>query len=130
MAVFATYECDVCRHRVSINGPHEFYRDSAGNRKHYGHPVPVSVEAKNAGIKGFYFNFYCPVCDATKEAVIAEFKKPLDDIKCWKALKKHFIEPFCDDCGGKLYDSTAEGLKCPRCEGGHLRRDRSMHVWT
>lgn len=39
--------CDNCGYKVETSGPWDFYRDTEGKRKTYGHPKPYSREAKD-----------------------------------------------------------------------------------
>jgi hypothetical protein len=54
-------KCDNCGYSVNTSGPWEFYRDSEGKRKPYGHPVPTSKEAEESGIHGLTGELYCPM---------------------------------------------------------------------
>ena len=56
--------CNTCGYAIKTSGSWEFYRDSKGQHKPYGHPGAGSEEARNAGIKGFSTEAYCPTCDS------------------------------------------------------------------
>lgn len=68
--------CNWCGHSVDTSGPWEFYRDAQGNFKRYGHPSPISEEARQHGVDGMYGDLYCPNCDTVFKLVIMEFKFP------------------------------------------------------
>lgn len=104
------YLCNGCGYSVSTSGPWEFYRDSQGNRKPYGHPVPTSQEARERGICGFSADMYCPKCDKIFDIILSEFKGPPNDyFSAWAAWR----EP-----GGELKD--AGRVKCPECHDTNL----------
>jgi DNA-directed RNA polymerase subunit M/transcription elongation factor TFIIS len=125
-----TYKCDRCGYAVSTSGPWEFYRDSKGNRKPYGHPVPTSQEAKERGIYGFSGDLYCPKCDKIFDVVLVEFTGPLRDYFAawagWREPRDEFKEEGgvkCPECHvtNMIWDtSEAEKVVCPRCKEGIL----------
>ena len=105
------HECDQCGYSIHTSGPWEFYRDSEGNRKPYGHPKPSSEEARRRGIWGFSAILYCPKCDKTYDIVLNEFR-----FKEEKAVK-------CPECGSTSLLCAAcgdTGITCPRCGKGNL----------
>jgi hypothetical protein len=64
---------DRCGYAVETSGPWEFYRDQAGMRQPYGHPVPRSREAKERGIAGFSALMYCTICDQVVDVIVQEY---------------------------------------------------------
>jgi uncharacterized protein YbaR (Trm112 family) len=126
-------KCDRCGYSVSTSGPWEFYRDSKGNRKPYGHPVPTSEEARERGIYGFSGELYCPKCDRKfEDLILVEFvgSSPdysLDYLSAWAAWGKA-EDMFkggvtCPECHvtNLIWDTTeAEEAVCPRCKEGIL----------
>jgi len=101
---------------VETNGPHEFYVDAQGEHERYGHPVPRSEEAEEAGVSGLTMVAYCPVCDEVHEVVIKEFDPPRNFVTCW--LGAHtLIEPTCPECTSTLLEELPD-VPCPRCAHG------------
>ena len=125
-----TYKCDGCGYSVSTSGPWEFYRDSEGNRKPYGHPVPTSEEAKERGIYGFSGELYCPKCDKTFDLILVEFKgSSLDYFSAWAGwgeaedVSRQEGGVICPECHvtNLIWDTTeAEEAVCPHCKEGIL----------
>ncbi len=124
------YKCDTCGYSVSTSGPWEFYRDSKGNRKPYGHPSPASEEAKQRGIYGLSGVLYCPKCDKTFELVLVEFMKPSQDsLSLWwgrceprDEFKQEGVVkcPKCDSTNMILEPAEGGEVVCPRCKEGKL----------
>ena len=124
------HKCDKCGYSVFTSGPWEFYRDSKGNRKPYGHPVPTSEEAKQRGIYGLSGELYCPRCDKTFDLILVEFtRSSRDSLSVWVGrceLRDEFKQeaavkcPYCDSTYMIL--GAAEGVEvvCPRCKEGKL----------
>jgi len=122
--------CDKCGYSVSTSGPWEFYRDSNGNRKPYGHPGPASKEAEQSGIYGLSGRLYCPKCDKTFNLVMGEFAKPSQEsLLVWLGRcepKDEFKQEGtvkCPKCGGtNMILESVEGkeIVCPRCKEGKL----------
>lgn len=73
------HKCDKCGYTVHTSGPWEFYRDSNGERKEYGHPTPFSKEAELCGISGLSGELYCPKCDQVWDLVLVEYKSPIKE---------------------------------------------------
>lgn len=130
MASVFSHTCDNCGYCVHTSGPHEFYRDSNGNRKPYGHPVPLSEEAKQRGIYGSSEILYCAKCDEVVDVILVEYEQPIgvtgvgwsgpcipkDEYKEEKPIK-------CPKCGmQELFYAALEGEEpiCPRCRKGKL----------
>jgi hypothetical protein len=124
------HKCDKCGYSVKTSGPWEFYRDNEGRRKHYGHPVAISDEARAKGIYGLSGILFCRDCNKTSDLIIVEFKEaspdalsvwsgkcePKDDYKKHEAIK-------CPECGcSNLILGTKENTKtiCPKCKEGKL----------
>jgi len=124
------HECDKCGYSVSTSGPSEFYRDSTGERKPYGHPSPISKEAKKCGIYGLSADLYCPNCDKNFDLILVEFKKPSKDgIGVWtggcepKDEFKGKNAVKCPKCGSTnlvLGPDEDRKITCPRCKEGRL----------
>lgn len=125
------HKCNKCGYSVSTSGPWEFYRDSKGKRKPYGHPVPMSEEARQRGIYGLSGELYCPNCDEVFDLILVEFKEPSQDsLSVWGGMCEP-IDEFkdeegavkCPKCGnrnlilGPMEDREAT---CPRCKYGKL----------
>ena len=116
MATYCEWKCESCGYVVETNGPHEFYIDAQGHRQRYGHPVPRSAEAEQAGVSGLTTVAYCPVCDELHEVVIEEFAPPRNFITCWLGAH-NLIEPTCPECGSILLEALPD-VPCPRCPNG------------
>lgn len=124
------HKCDRCGHCVFTSGPWEFYRDSKGNRKPYGHPVPTSEDAKQRGIYGLSGDIYCPKCDKVFDLVLVEFVKPaLDSLMVWAGgceprgefKREGAVKcPLCDSIDLILETSENREVLCPRCKAGKL----------
>jgi len=66
-----SHRCNKCGYSVSTSGPWEFYRDNKGERRHYGHPVPFSDEARKRGIHGLYGSY--TALTATRRLTVSWF---------------------------------------------------------
>src|SRR4029079_4922752 len=76
------YHCPRCAFAVAIGGPEEFYlRD--GERHAYGHPDPVSEEARARGVDGFWMTLWCTGCVAAKRLVTLELEEPCEPLDAW-----------------------------------------------
>jgi hypothetical protein len=126
MAAGWDWKCTHRGYRVTTSGPHEFYRDDEGNRKPYGHPVPMSHEAARCGIKGFSTLAYCPTCDTLRDEVIMEFDGPAGVLDAFRRVRDVTVaykdigglhECICPECKGKLLDMLTD-VECPRCKKG------------
>lgn len=129
-----SHHCDHCGYSVTTSGPWEFYRDANGQRKPYGHPIPMSREGRERGIAGLAAALYCLKCDKVFDLVIVEFKQPArDSLSVWsgaaepqEAFKREGAVK-CPDCGDTRLllegDKSTEKL-CPRCKGGTLNSRR------
>jgi len=128
--LYYLHKCHICGYTVSTSGPWEFYRDAPGKRKTYGHPVPLSQEAAQAGIHGLSAIVYCAVCDKSFDVVLVEFKQPCRrPLSVWLGEcepKEEFKEEDvvkCPDCGNtRLVFGEYENAdtRCPRCKQGKL----------
>lgn len=124
------HACDKCGYEVSTSGPWEFYRDSKGKRKDYGHPVPFSDEAKEAGIYGLSAQLYCKQCDAVHDLIVVEYKHAgKDTLGLWSGQwepKGEYLEPDaakCPKCGSAdllLGPQEQTITPCPKCGDGRL----------
>lgn len=125
-----TDTCDVCGYTISTLGPWEFYRDANGERKLYGHPVPISEEAARGGIHGLSGIVYCSVCDRSFDLILVEFKEP-----CYRSLlvwagqcepkdeykKEDTVKcPFCGNTRLVFCDREDADMRCPWCGKGRL----------
>ncbi len=136
MGVGYRYMCDWCLYFVRTSGPWEFYRDSKGNRKPYGHPVPTSEEAEKRGIQGFSGDLYCPKCDKTFDTVLVEFAGPSEGYaSTWAGWnertnelmhEERFMCPECRTTQMIWNTREAEEAVCPRCKEGILR---GLAIW-
>ena len=117
---FATiWKCSRCGYKVTTSGDWEFYRDSRGHRRPYGHPVPMSMIAERAGVKGFTRKGYCPNCHITKKVIVKEFENPIYGSPWKSELPAVDYEPICPSCGIELKEDL-EGSICPICSQGYL----------
>lgn len=128
-----THICDKCGYKISTSGPWEFYRDSGGKRKPYGHPGPFSEEAKKIGVYGLSARVYCPKCDRAFNLVLVEFKEPVHEtFDLWWSRwepnddSKQTSRAKCPKCGGAdwiLEPDEDRDIACPRCGEGKLVGD-------
>ncbi|MFW6035856.1 MAG: hypothetical protein ACOCRZ_06335 [Halothermotrichaceae bacterium] len=120
------HTCSNCGYTVETSGPWEFYRDSEGKRKLYGHPAPVSEEARERGIYGLSAKIYCPECDNVHDLIIVEYKKSTDNtLQVWlgECEPKNTEVPECPGCGNRklvFVPDEDRKVKCPRCNEGVL----------
>jgi len=116
------WKCNHCDNTIRTSELWEFFRDSSGTLKKYGHPGTHSKRAAEAGVKGFYFEGYCPTCRSVHNAVIVEFSEPqpgsLGACLAFENpdIKHQEFDPVCDTCGEKLIDNL-ENEPCPNCGG-------------
>lgn len=128
MAVYVTWQCTSCSHEVKTSGSHEFYRDGHGNRKPYGHPIPISFEASVYGVKGYSALKYCITCDQVRDVILTELETPNDHHRInFRNLPKTTFNSMCEECGGELSNSL-DGVKCPRCNDGYFKK--LISFWT
>ena len=112
------WKCNSCGYEVITSGPWEFYRDATGQRKPYGHPVPISDEARQAGMKGFSVKWYCPDCRTVQDVILIEYKEPVAHYEKWKGFgQSSESAPECPKCGAEL-KRMLKGHVCPRCTDG------------
>ncbi len=134
MGACFSHRCDRCGYVVTTSGPWEFYRDAEGQRKPYGHPVPMSREALEQGIAGLSANLYCVHCDKVFDLIVVEFKTPARDaLSVWagncepqEVFKKEGAVK-CPECGATalLLEGDENPQKtCPRCKAGTLISQR------
>ena len=123
------HTCDNCGYSVSTSGPWEFFRDAEGARQPYGHPAPMSREAKSRGIFGLSAHVYCPHCDRTFDLVLIEYKKPTSkSLSVWMDKSEPADEydgkvlkcPKCGNTDLLLDESDGKEVVCPRCNKGKL----------
>ncbi len=128
------HSCDNCGYSFKTSGPWEFYRDGGGQKKPFGHPIPMSAEAAQRGIYGLSANLYCRQCDRAFDLVIAEFKQPQrSGLDVWSGAaepKDEFKREGavkCPVCGNRqllLEGNEAAEPTCPRCKSGRLVSQR------
>jgi len=123
MGVGYIHKCDKCDYSVHTSGPWEFYRDDKGERKSYGHPVPISEEAAVRGIHGLSGDLYCSNCDKVFDIVLVEFEKPVkDSFLVWNGkYNKKESTMKCPECNNtNLIFGCEKEIICPRCKKGKL----------
>jgi len=130
MGAVHSHTCNKCGYSVTTSGPWEFYRDGEGERRWFGHPLPLSDEAKKRGIYGLFGTLYCPSCDETFDRILVEFKKPSHDFLSVWLGKCEPLDEFkqkgavrCPRCGGLnlvLGAMKDREIACPRCIEGKL----------
>lgn len=126
-----TYQCDQCDYIINTSGPWEFYRDTAGRMRPYGHPVPRSETARKRGIKGLRAEMYCVHCDKTYKIILYEKSRRemrvFSDIwSLWRQAKGSNAEREvkCPGCGRDdmlLKLGNIREVFCPRCKRGQFR---------
>lgn len=123
MAAGFAFDCSSCDLSFETSGMHEFYRNAVGEVLHYGHPIPVSDEARAAGISGFLASAYCPGCKVTREVVTHEFGKSGAYFDSW--MQAADTEPAlrCPSCRSTMILFAASGVSstCPSCGSLSLR---------
>jgi hypothetical protein len=127
MATFWHHQCDACGYEFDTSGPHGFYRDRAGRLADFGHPLPSSREAAEAGVAGFYGRMWCLQHDVNVEVVIREFCEPADRFAgIWMpgAHPEKRVMIACPSCGDDepvMGDRPlGPGIRCPKCVGGRI----------
>src|SRR5947209_6699930 len=127
-----SHRCDRCAYLVETSGPWEFYRDQAGARIPYGHPIPNSREAQERGIAGFSARMYCRVCDNVVDVIVQEYPTALGHpVQAWLSASNERLEgksAHCPSCGGTelvLSGDKDAVVTCPRCREGTLRSRRA-----
>ena len=130
--------CNNCDLSVHTYGPWEFYRNSKGVLRHYGHPTPNSKTARKAGIYGLAGNYFCLSCGKLVEVILVEFKTPCyDAAKAWsgdiepKDEYKNVRNSNCPNCGGeKVVQSIPDDdeINCPKCKIGIIKS--CIHIIT
>jgi len=114
------WKCTVCGHTFRTCGTQPFYRNEKNERKPHGYPEPLSEEAANAGIKGFWVEWYCPECKCAQDAVLIEYEAHRKDRTAWSGIRdKHTRQqPVCPKCGTNLKVFLDEEDICPKCDKG------------
>jgi rRNA maturation protein Nop10 len=123
-------ECNKCGRSVRTSGPWEFYRDKGGRRRAYGHPRPISEEAREQGVYGLSASMYCSDCGRVSSLVLVEFATPIKSPRSvWlennepKEEYKSEKPVKCPKCGGEnllLEPSEDREMKCFHCKEGRL----------
>ena len=126
------YQCNNCHFEVTVSSGWEYYIDSNGVRKRYGH-LGRSDEAKQAGVKGFTTEWYCRKCQKVREAVVAEYSSPrngpLDSCLAYSDPNvghKDFLA-VCGECNSVLIERL-ENLPCPKCGIGKFKESGRFMV--
>lgn len=121
------HTCNHCGFTIYTSGLWEFYRDSKGKFKSYGHPMPTSIEAEESGIHGLYGNYYCLDCQKNTESIVLESKFPVFEKSALWTVKVQPIPPYgkgyrpqCVHCGGKRIFLAPGNIPCPKCGEGIL----------
>jgi len=137
MGAYYGFACGACGFVTNTAGPWEFYRDAEGVRHAYGHPTPVSEEAREAGIAGLTGLVLCLGCGRRSKVTLVEFAEPTHDTLAmwWGAVKpkeeyKQEGAVTCPRCGcSDLLLEPPHGRKaiCPKCCKGELTGDM---IWT
>jgi len=135
MPIEYSHKCTRCGYSVITCGPWEFYRNSGGKRKQYGHPAPLSLEAARAGIWGYSATVYCPNCDRVFDVILKEYKKPYYKDREKGVFIKHplifnilpgfmkrtlFKKPELPELKDEYKKEGA--VKCPKCGNTNLVR--------
>ena len=122
------YKCTSCAWEFQTWGPREFFVNAAGERESYGHPLPCSDEARQAGVFGLDARRYCVECGAVSGVVLEEFDPPLHDpFKVWddgaNRSERRSLDPECGACGSRnLVAALPEDVEtpCRKCGAGQL----------
>jgi hypothetical protein len=121
------HTCDRCSYTIDTSGPWEFYRDLLNQRKPYGHPGPMSQEAEERGVAGYYAIMYCLVCNQKVDVILQEFRPPVSS--GFEALARISDSQYggnearCPNCGvGDLVLGPREDaiVVCPQCRKGTM----------
>ncbi len=102
--------CMSCDFRANISEFIEFYVDKKGRIQIYGHPLPVSEEAVEAGIAGFLNDYFCPKCGHVTSIPSFVSEKAHDYLELYSTLllgKRKIVGVnnvplICESCGGPL----------------------------
>ena len=120
--------CDKCGFTVETSGLWEFYRDSNGKFKSYGHPIPNSIEAEESGIYGLYGIYYCVDCGKNSQNIVFESKFPVFEKTALWNVRLEPISPYgdgfrpvCEHCGSKRIFLHPAKVPCPKCKEGYLK---------
>lgn len=120
------YRCSECGKEYNTSGPWEFYRNRKGERIPYGHPGPLTEEARLSGIHGFFANMLCLDCGREVDVILEDFyKQPTGFIESLKRLWKKDDEneircPHCKSTDLLLDKEEGHGIICPGCRQGKL----------
>jgi ssDNA-binding Zn-finger/Zn-ribbon topoisomerase 1 len=124
MSGFYDWKCNHCDNIVEVKPNIGFFRDAEGTLKLWGQTVPVSLEAEEFGVKGFYGNYYCPTCRELQKVIEVEFKTPNDFNERITDIGEDL--PFCDVCGTSLAIEPNETIICPKCNKGTFSYARAV----
>jgi hypothetical protein len=119
------WKCNQCGFVIRTSGLWEYFIDEFGLRQKYGHPLPISKAAINAGVRGFSVQWYCSRCRSVRDISVLEFDKPqpgsLGALGAYSFTDTPLqeFEAVCDKCSEKLIDDL-ENEVCPRCNAGHF----------
>jgi rubrerythrin len=122
------WKCDKCDYTMRTSGLWEYFIDEFGLRQKYGHPLPTSKAAKNAGVRGFSVQWYCPRCRSVRDVAVIEFDKAQSGslgalgAYSFTDTPRQEFDPVCDKCGAKLIDNL-ENEPCPKCNVGHFEEE-------
>jgi hypothetical protein len=112
------WECTYCTNEIKLHVGFEFYRDAKGQLRPYGHPTPISADAKYFGIKGYYSELYCPKCRKIKNVIVLEYEEPNGWDK--RIIDIEDEDKHCIVCGSILLEKPEDLNECPNCNTGHF----------
>ena len=119
MATRAEWRCNNCGHIVNTSGPWELYSNTAVKRRIYWHRRPVSEDANNPGIKGYFVKWYCPHCREVVDSVEIESKEHINYWEQWNQPEVGLLTiAFCPSCGAGLKERLDDNEICPKCNRG------------
>ena len=118
MSGFYDWKCNSCDNVIEVKPNCGFYRDAEGTLKLWGHTMPLSEEAEEFGLKGFYVQYYCPKCRKLQNAIDVEFETPNDFND--RQFERRELMPPCPVCGTVLVMEPSDTIVCPKCEKGRF----------
>jgi hypothetical protein len=126
MAGFYDWKCNHCDNIIGVRPNNGFFRDKEGTMKLWGYTVPLSLEAEEFGLKGFYGLYYCRNCKELKKVIEVEFQTANNFDERLTEIGEDL--PFCDDCGTSLTLEPDHSIVCPKCNQGTFSFVMSMPV--
>lgn len=109
MGFYVQISCDdsSCRFEARIGNATEFYVDGQGNEMPYGHTSPLSQEAAERGIAGYWRDLLCWDCGRLVRDSVKLDKPCRDSIVAWSMFPPARLDDHprtCRDCQGLLCD--------------------------